>query len=45
MPNGRSSNWGSMATRKRESLETRCVKSLLVVYVSFLSLIDTLTAR
>jgi hypothetical protein len=26
-------NWESMATREREDLETRCVKSLLVVYL------------
>jgi hypothetical protein len=30
MLNGWSLNWESMATRERESLETRCVESLLL---------------
>lgn len=38
MPNGWSSNWESIAMRKRESLETRSVESLLVVYVLCVSL-------
>jgi len=33
MPNGWSFNWESMATEERENLETRCVDSLLVLYV------------
>src|SRR2546423_10289519 len=33
MPNGWSFNWESMATKERENLETRCVDSLLVLYV------------
>jgi hypothetical protein len=32
MSNGWSFNWAGMATRERESLEMRCVESLLVVY-------------
>jgi hypothetical protein len=42
MPNGWSFNWESMATREREGLQTRCVESLLVVYlsVSLLCLVD-----
>jgi hypothetical protein len=44
MPNGWSFSWESMTTRERESLETRCVECLLVVYiymcVCLLSLID-----
>src|ERR1700733_2383364 len=31
MPNGWSFNWGSMTTKERAGLETRCVESLLVV--------------
>jgi hypothetical protein len=33
MPNRWSFNWESMATKGKESLEMRCVESLLVVYV------------
>jgi hypothetical protein len=42
MPNGWSFNWGSMTTKERAGLETRCVESLLVVYlcVSLLCLGD-----
>jgi len=42
MPKGWSFNWESMATREKGNLETRCMESLLVVYVlrvSWLSLI------
>jgi hypothetical protein len=37
MPNGWSFNWEGMATREREGLETRCVESLLVIYLCLLS--------
>ena len=36
MPNGWSFNRESMATREREGLDTRCVESLLVVYLCVL---------
>jgi hypothetical protein len=38
IPNGWSFNWESMATREMESLERRCVASLLVVYVCVLAI-------
>jgi hypothetical protein len=42
MPNGWSFNWESMATRERETLEMRCVESLLDVCAMcvLLSVID-----
>ena len=38
MPNGRSFNWESTATREREGLETRCVGGLLSICVSVLAM-------
>lgn len=38
MPNDWSFSWESMATEERESLETRCVRDLLVLYVSVLAM-------
>jgi hypothetical protein len=38
MPNGGSFNWENMTTGESESLETRCVESLLVVYVCVLAI-------
>ena len=42
MPNGWWFDWESLAMRERAGLETRCVESLLVVYlyVSLLCLVD-----
>jgi hypothetical protein len=38
IPNGWSFNWNGMATRERAGLETRCVESLLVVYLCLLAI-------
>jgi hypothetical protein len=45
MPNGWSFDWASMATRERESLETCCVESLLVVYVLCVVLLSVIDAK
>jgi hypothetical protein len=44
MPNSWSFDWASMATRERESLETCCVESLLVVYVLCVVLLSVIDA-
>src|SRR5271154_5985885 len=37
--------WENMATRERESLETHCVESLLVVYLLYVSLLSLIDAK